>query len=76
MRAGLGITVLPREMAPSDLFRLGPKQGLPELADTEIALMRALDGSAGSGQPGWPTSSCKSLDREHSLMEDQRAQSR
>jgi DNA-binding transcriptional LysR family regulator len=41
LRAGLGVTVLPLEMAPSDLARLGPAQGLPDLPDTEIALMRA-----------------------------------
>ncbi len=41
LRAGLGVTVLPLEMAPSDLARLGLAQGLPDLPDTEIALMRA-----------------------------------
>ena len=41
LRAGLGLTVLPRDMAPPDLVRLGPANGLPPLADTEIALMRA-----------------------------------
>lgn len=41
LRAGLGLTVLPREMAPPDLVRLGPAEGLPPLEDSEIALMRA-----------------------------------
>ena len=41
LRAGLGVTVLPLEMTPPDLARLGPDQGLPALADAEIALMRA-----------------------------------
>jgi DNA-binding transcriptional LysR family regulator len=41
LRAGLGVTVLPREMAPADLVRLGEADGLPDLADAEIALMRA-----------------------------------
>ncbi|MFN3513692.1 MAG: LysR substrate-binding domain-containing protein [Phenylobacterium sp.] len=41
LRAGLGVTVLPSDMAPPDLLRLGPESGLPDLADTEIALMRA-----------------------------------
>jgi DNA-binding transcriptional LysR family regulator len=41
LRAGLGLTVLPREMAPPDLVRLGAAEGLPPLADSEIALMRA-----------------------------------
>lgn len=38
LRAGLGLTVLPREMAPSDLVVL---ERLPPLQDAEIALMRA-----------------------------------
>lgn len=41
LRAGLGITVLPREMAPDDLTVLGAEDGLPVLPDTEISLMRA-----------------------------------
>jgi len=41
LRAGLGVTVLPREMAPEDLAILGTDAGLPALADTEIALVRA-----------------------------------
>ncbi|HYE47954.1 MAG TPA: LysR substrate-binding domain-containing protein [Azospirillaceae bacterium] len=44
VRAGLGITVLPREMVP-DAFRvLGADAGLPRLEDTEIALYRAPGG--------------------------------
>ena len=41
LRAGLGVTVLPLEMMPPDLARLGVPQGLPALQDAEIALMRA-----------------------------------
>jgi DNA-binding transcriptional LysR family regulator len=41
LRAGLGVTVLPREMAPPDLLLLNTEDGLPALADTEIALVRA-----------------------------------
>ena len=41
LRAGLGLSVLPREMAPRDLDTLGPDSGLPALEDTEIALMKA-----------------------------------
>jgi DNA-binding transcriptional LysR family regulator len=42
VRAGLGITVLPREMAPSDLVTLSEAEhGLPALPDTEIVLYRA-----------------------------------
>ena len=39
LRAGLGVTVLPREMAPDDLLII--EDGMPALADTEIALIRA-----------------------------------
>lgn len=39
LRGGLGVTVLPREMVPDDLSVLG--EGLPRLADAEIALLRA-----------------------------------
>lgn len=41
LRAGLGLTVLPREMAPPDLAVLGPEVGLPPVPDAEIALLRA-----------------------------------
>lgn len=41
VRAGLGLTVLPRDMVPAGLTILGPDSGLPALADTEIALLRA-----------------------------------
>lgn len=75
LRAGLGITVLPREMAPSDLVRLGPRHGLPELADTEIALMRAPT-AVPEAANRLADFILLSLDREHSLMEDQRTQSR
>ncbi|WP_397423124.1 LysR substrate-binding domain-containing protein, partial [Phenylobacterium sp.] len=75
LRAGLGITVLPREMAPIDLVRLGPKHGLPELADTEIALMRAST-AVPEAANRLADFILLSLDREHSLMEDQRVQLR
>jgi DNA-binding transcriptional LysR family regulator len=39
LRAGLGVTVLPREMVPPDLTILA--QPMPVLADAEIALLRA-----------------------------------
>ncbi|EKV32269.1 Transcriptional regulator, LysR family [Caenispirillum salinarum AK4] len=41
VRAGLGVTILPKEMVRPGLMMLGPDQGLPELADTEIVLLRA-----------------------------------
>jgi len=39
VRAGLGLSVLPKEMVPSDFVVLGEAEGLPELFDTEIALL-------------------------------------
>lgn len=39
VRAGLGITVLPREMIPEGLAIVGVEAGLPRLPDTEIALL-------------------------------------
>lgn len=41
VKAGLGVTVLPREMVPSHLAALGRDSGLPELDETEIALIEA-----------------------------------
>jgi DNA-binding transcriptional LysR family regulator len=41
VRAGLGIGVLPRGSAPSDLVLLGAEAGLPPLEDAEIALCAA-----------------------------------
>lgn len=42
VRAGLGVTVLPKDMVPSDLVMLDETEvGLPNLEDTEIALLMA-----------------------------------
>ncbi len=41
VRAGLGITILPKEMVAEDFHIVGAEHDLPELADTEIALYRA-----------------------------------
>ncbi|MFX3729458.1 LysR substrate-binding domain-containing protein, partial [Streptococcus suis] len=38
VRAGLGATVLPRDMVPTGLRVLGAGHGLPDLAEAEIAL--------------------------------------
>ncbi|QJE73238.1 LysR family transcriptional regulator [Aerophototrophica crusticola] len=38
VRAGLGATVLPRDMVPTGLRVLGAEHGLPDLAEAEIAL--------------------------------------
>ena len=42
VRAGLGVTVLPRHMAPTDLA-LDAGDAMPALADTEIVLQTAAD---------------------------------
>jgi DNA-binding transcriptional LysR family regulator len=39
VRAGLGLTVLPRDMIPHDFHII--EEGMPDLPDTEIALMMA-----------------------------------
>ncbi|MCU0830955.1 MAG: LysR substrate-binding domain-containing protein [Rhizobiaceae bacterium] len=39
VRAGLGVTVLPEGMVPADFKVLGEDAGLPDLKETEIALM-------------------------------------
>ncbi|CAO3375751.1 LysR substrate-binding domain-containing protein [Azospirillum argentinense] len=41
VRAGLGITILPKEMVVAGFHILGAERGLPDLADTEVALYRA-----------------------------------
>ncbi len=45
VRAGLGITVLPRDMVPRGLIHLESAADLPRLAETEIALITAPDPS-------------------------------
>lgn len=39
--AGLGVTVLPKEMVPPNIQVLGDSDGMPLLDDTEVALMMA-----------------------------------
>ena len=41
VRAGLGVTVLPKDMVPPDFLVVDGNGGMPDLSDTEIALMRA-----------------------------------
>jgi len=43
LRGGLGVSVLPREMAPDDLTIL--TEDLPHLQDAEIALIKARGGA-------------------------------
>jgi DNA-binding transcriptional LysR family regulator len=40
VHAGLGVTILPKEMVPPGLQVLGENEGMPDLEDTEIALCR------------------------------------
>ena len=77
LSAGLGITVLPREMAPPDLVRLGARHGLPELPDTEIAMMRATTAVPQAAER-LAEFILVSLDRQHTqaLAHDQHLQSR
>ncbi len=39
VKAGLGITVLPKDMVPAGLTAIEHRKGLPDLHDTEIALL-------------------------------------
>ena len=41
VQAGLGVTVMSKDMVPEGLRVLGEEHGLPQLPDTEIALYRA-----------------------------------
>lgn len=41
VRAGLGITVLPKDMVPDDFYIIDIAEGAPDLSDTEMALMQA-----------------------------------
>ena len=41
VRAGLGVTVLPKDMVPQGLAVVDRRRGLPDLHDTEIALLSA-----------------------------------
>ncbi|MFO1161012.1 MAG: LysR substrate-binding domain-containing protein [Reyranellaceae bacterium] len=41
VRAGLGVTVLPKDMVPAGLSAIERRSGLPDLHDTEIALLAA-----------------------------------
>lgn len=48
LRAGLGVGVLSATMTPKDLVILSTGSGLPDLHETEIALMRARGTSSGA----------------------------
>jgi len=46
VKAGLGVTVLPKDMVPAGLAAIERRAGLPDLHDTEIALLAARGLSA------------------------------
>ena len=46
VKAGLGVTVLPKDMVPAGLAAIERRSGLPDLHDTEIALLAARGLSA------------------------------
>lgn len=46
VKAGLGVTVLPKDMVPAGLAAVERRAGLPDLHDTEIALLAARGLSA------------------------------
>ena len=50
VRAGLGVTVLPKDMVPSGLLAIEHRSLLPDLRDTEIALLAARGLSAPARQ--------------------------
>jgi DNA-binding transcriptional LysR family regulator len=53
VRAGLGITVLPKEMVPPDLLIFDDEaSGLPDLRDTEMALLEAPQLGAAAARLG------------------------
>jgi DNA-binding transcriptional LysR family regulator len=41
VRAGLGVSVMSKDMVPHDVRVLGKRYGMPQLDDTEMALLRA-----------------------------------
>lgn len=67
LRAGLGLTVLPRDMVPPDLKVLDEAIGLPHLEDAEIALLKPRTATPlAANRLGEFVLS--SLDRRHSLV--------
>lgn len=46
VRAGMGITVFPRNMVPKDLEVIMPQAGVPDLKDTHISLLKHDDQNA------------------------------
>lgn len=64
LRAGLGIGVLSAAMTPKDLAILSAESGLPDLHETEIALVRARGARSGAADL-LADQVLRSLDRDH-----------
>jgi len=64
LRAGLGITVLPRDMVPADLAIIGEATGLPKLAEAEVALLKART-AISSAAERLASDILSALDRRH-----------
>lgn len=68
LRAGLGLTVLPRDMIPPDLKVLGEAEGLPPLEDAEIALLKSRT-AVPLAADRLAEFILSSLDRRHALVD-------
>jgi hypothetical protein len=64
LRAGLGVTVLPRDMVPGDLAIIGEAAGLPDLAEAEVALLKARS-AISSAAERLSADILSALDRRH-----------
>ena len=64
LRAGLGVGVLSATMTPKDLVTLSADSGLPDLHETEIALVRAR-GARSDAADLLSEQVLRSLDRDH-----------
>ncbi len=64
LRAGLGVGVLSATMTPADLMTLAAESGLPDLHETEIALVRARGARSGAVDL-LSEQVLRSLDRDH-----------
>ncbi|WP_292028630.1 LysR substrate-binding domain-containing protein [Brevundimonas sp. UBA2416] len=64
LRAGLGVGVLSATMTPKDLVTLSLDSGLPDLHETEIALVRARGSRSGAADL-LSEQVLRSLDRDH-----------
>ncbi len=52
VRAGLGVTVMSKDMVPEGLMLVGAEHDMPQMPDAEIALYRAPGTLSPAAQPG------------------------